>query len=96
MDKDNQNYKHFTIQHQLKNRLRIITPILANDQERGYIFEILLKKRPEITKVRSVFSIGSVAIEFDSSRLPEKNLLILLDAVLGNIGQKAGYGEYSS
>ena len=85
---DSPDYKHFRLQHQLKNRLRIITPVLANDPERGYIFEILLKKRPEITQVRSVFSIGSVAIEFDASRLPKKNLLILLDAVLGNIGQK--------
>ncbi len=85
---DSLHYKHFRLQHQLKNRLRIITPVLAEDPERGYIFEILLKKRPEITRVRSVFAIGSVTIEFDASRLPKKNLLILLDAVLGNIGQK--------
>jgi len=85
---DSLHYKHFRLQHQLKNRLRIITPVLADDPERGYIFEILLKKRPEITRVRSVFAIGSVTIEFDASRLPKKNLLILLDAVLGNIGQK--------
>ena len=85
---DNLNYKHFQLQHQLKNRVRIITPVLVDDPERGYIFEILLKKRPEIKSVRSVFSIGSVAIEFDSERFPKKNLLILLDAVLGNIAQK--------
>jgi Cu+-exporting ATPase len=85
---DNLKYTHFHIQHQLKNRVRIITPVLVDDPERGYIFEILLKKRPEIKQVRSVFSIGSVAIEFDSARFPKKNLLILLDAVLGNIAQK--------
>ena len=88
MDNISEHYKHFHIEHQLKNRIRIITPILVNDPERGYIFEILLQKRPEITKVRSVFDIGSVVIEFDSSRLPQKNLLILLDAVLGNIAKK--------
>ncbi|MDD1621059.1 MAG: heavy metal translocating P-type ATPase [Methylococcaceae bacterium] len=88
MVKDSLNYKNFRLQHQLKNRIRIITPVLTEDPERGYIFEILLKKRPEITKVRSVFAIGSVVIEFDSERLPKKNLLILLDAVLGNIAQK--------
>lgn len=88
MASDNTEYKHFHLQHELKNRIRIITTILKNDPERGYIFEILLKKRPEITLVRSVFDIGSVTIEFDSSRLPKKNLLILLDAVLGNIAQK--------
>ena len=65
-----------------------MSPILKNDQERGYIFEILLKKRPEIKKVRSVYALGSVVIEFDSVRLPKNNLLILLDAVLGNIARK--------
>ncbi|MDD4913764.1 MAG: heavy metal translocating P-type ATPase [Methylococcales bacterium] len=88
MVNDSLSYKHFRLQHQLKNRVRIITPVLVDDPERGYIFEILLKKRPEITRVRSVFSIGSVAIDFDSARFPKKNLLILLDAVLGNIAQK--------
>ncbi|MCQ8128095.1 heavy metal translocating P-type ATPase [Methylomonas rivi] len=88
MDSATPAFKHFQLQHQLKNRIRILTPVLKNDPERGYIFEILLKKRPEITDVRSVFEIGSVAIEFDGSRLPKKNLLILLDAVLGNIAQK--------
>ena len=80
--------KNFQLVHQLTRRIRIISPVLKNDQERGYIFEILLKKRPEIKKIRSVFALGSVVIEFDPTRLPEKNLLILLDAVLGNIARK--------
>lgn len=88
MDSENHSFKHFHIEHQLKNRIRIITPVLTNDPERGYIFEILLRKRQEITAVRSVFDIGSVVIEFDSAKLPQKNLLILLDAVLGNIASK--------
>ncbi len=81
-------YQNFGLVHQLKRRIRIISPILKNDPERGYIFEILLKKRPEIKKVRSVFAIGSVVIEFDDRHLPKQNLLILLDAVLGNIARK--------
>ncbi|MCF7986443.1 MAG: heavy metal translocating P-type ATPase [Methylovulum sp.] len=81
-------YKNFTLVHQLKRRIRIIAPILKNDPERGYIFEILLKKRIEIKRVRSVFDLGSVVIEFDPGRLPKANLLILLDAVLGNLGRK--------
>ncbi len=89
----NQNYNNFHLKHQLKNRVRIITPVLADDPERGYIFEILLKKRPEITRVRSVFAIGSVTIHFDSTRFPRENLLILLDAVLGNIAQKQHVGK---
>jgi Cu+-exporting ATPase len=88
MDSENQPYKHFHLEHQLKNRIRIITSVLINDPERGYIFEILLRKRQEISSVRSVFDIGSVAIEFDAAKLPKKNLLILLDAVLGNIASK--------
>ena len=80
--------KNFQLVHQLSRRIRIMSPILKNDQERSYIFEILLKKRPEIKRVRSVYALGSVVIEFDAAGLPKKNLLILLDAVLGNIAQK--------
>ncbi|OAI13756.1 ATPase P [Methylomonas koyamae] len=80
--------KNFELRHQLRNRVRIVSNVLAGDPERGYILEILLKKRPEIKRVRSVIAIGSVVIEFDSGRLPKKNLLIMLDAVLGNIAQK--------
>jgi len=79
---------HFQLVHQLKRRIRIVSPVLKNDQERSYIFEILLKKRPEIKRVRSVYALGSVVIEFDPTRLPKENLLILLNAVLGNIARK--------
>ncbi len=82
-------FKNFYVAHQLKSRVRIISPILKNDIERGYIFEILLKKRPEIKKVRSVFAIGSVVIEFDPAKLPKENLLILVDAILGNLAKKS-------
>ncbi len=84
-------YQNFSLVHQLKRRIRIVTPVLKNDPERSYIFEILLKKRPEIKKVRTTFALGSVVIEFDPKHLPKVNLLILLDAVLGNIG-KSGKG----
>ncbi len=85
MQKNEQPYKNFKLVHQLKRRIRIVSPVLKNDVERGYIFEILLKKREEIKKVRSAFALGSVVIEFDNKHLPKENLLILLDAVLGNI-----------
>lgn len=88
MDTQSSTPKNFELVHQLTRRIRIMSPILKNDQERGYIFEILLKKRPEIKKVRSVYALGSVVIEFDPTGLPKKNLLILLDAVLGNIARK--------
>ncbi len=88
MDTQTFTPKNFQLVHQLTRRIRIISPILKNDQERGYIFEILLKKRPEIKRIRSVFALGSVVIQFDPKSLPTKNLLILLDAVLGNIARK--------
>jgi len=77
--------KNFHLIHQLSRRIRITSPVLKNDQERCYILEIILKKRPEIKTVRSVYALGSVVIEFDPAGLPKRNLLILLDAVLGNI-----------
>ncbi len=95
MDSTTPLYKNFRLVHQLKRRLRIIAPVLKNDQDRGYIFEILLKKRPEIKRVRSTFALGSVIIEFDPSRLPKANLLILLDTVLGNMSHKSGKGLLS-
>ena len=82
------NYKNFSLVHQLKRRIRIISPVLEKDLERCYIFEILLKKRVAIKSIRTVFSLGSVVIDFDVAQLPKKNLLILLDAVLGNIADK--------
>jgi Cu+-exporting ATPase len=88
MDTKSSSPKNFQLVHQLKRRIRIIAPTLKNDLERGYIFEILLKKRPEIKKIRSVYALGSVVIEFDPIHLPKQNLLILLDAVLGNISRK--------
>jgi len=88
MDSEIASYKNFSLVHQLKRRIRIVSPVLEKDVERCYILEILLKKRSEIKRIRSVFSLGSVVIDFDSSHLPKKNLLILLDAVLGNIAQK--------
>ncbi|MDO9107287.1 MAG: heavy metal translocating P-type ATPase [Methylovulum sp.] len=90
MDTTTAQYKNFILVHQLKRRIRIIAPVLKKDQERGYIFEILLKKRPEIKRVCSTFALGSVVIEFDPGRLPKHNLLILIDAVLGNIAGKHG------
>ena len=87
---------HYKLVHQLTRRVRIISPVLKNDAERGTIFEIILKKRPEIKKVRSVVALGCVIIDFDPVRLPKQNLFILLDAVLGNIGQRKTEAQTAS
>jgi Cu+-exporting ATPase len=80
--------KNFTLYHKIKNRIRICVPILEKDPERTYIFEIILKKRPEIKSMKSVPEIGSVTIYFDQEKLPPEKLLTLLDMVLSNIGKK--------
>jgi Cu+-exporting ATPase len=81
-------YKHFRVLHQLQRRIRIEAPLLRKDGERCYILEILLKKRGEIKKTRSTPALGTVVIEFDSSRLPRANLLRMLDTVLGNLASR--------
>ncbi|MCX7087532.1 MAG: heavy metal translocating P-type ATPase [Methylococcales bacterium] len=93
MNTETPQYKNFQLLHQLNARVRISAPMLKNDSERAYILEILLKKRPEIKQVRSVFAIGSVVIHFDHEALPKKNLLQMLDAVLGNIAKKPSAKE---
>jgi len=89
-------HQHFRLAHQLPRRVRIIAPALKNDPERGYIFAILLKKRPEIKKVKSVFGLGSVVVEFDAQRLPKANLLTMLDAILGNISRKSTQTHFNA
>ncbi|MGR8934651.1 MAG: heavy metal translocating P-type ATPase [Gammaproteobacteria bacterium] len=88
MDTITANFKHFTLRHQLKRRVRIETPVLKNDPERCYVFEILLQKRPEIKRVRSTIALGSVIVEFDPRGLSKAHLLSLLDTVLGNLAHK--------
>ena len=96
-------FKHFTLVHQTKRRVRIIAPSLRKDQERAYVLEIVLRKREGVGAVKSVPSIASVTIHFDPEYLPVANLLQLLDAVIGNIGLKPRqtikaikYKKYSS
>ncbi|MEE9398109.1 MAG: heavy metal translocating P-type ATPase [Methylococcales bacterium] len=79
---------HYSIIHQLRQRIRIIVPSLKKDPERSYILQILLLKRPEIKQVGCVPGIGSITIHFDPIGLPTANLLILLDAIIGNIANK--------
>ena len=79
---------NFHVVHALRRRVRIIAPALHKDPERAYILEILLRKRPEIKRVRAVPAIGSIVIYFDPKRLPRSNLLLMLDRILENIGQR--------
>jgi len=78
-------HKHLRVVHRLAHRLRVVSTLLARQPERCYILEILLRKHPAITGVRTVPEIGSVVVHFDPARLPEERLLATLDAVIGNI-----------
>ena len=74
--------------HELKSRVRMISPVLYKDRERAYVLEILLKKREGILDVRTVPDIASIAVRFNPQKLPKDNLVKTLDAVLGNLGLK--------
>jgi len=39
MDAQTSTLKNFQLVHQLKRRIRILSPVLKNDQERGYILK---------------------------------------------------------
>jgi Cu+-exporting ATPase len=78
-------YRNIRLAHALKRRVRVLAPALARDAERAYILEILLRKHPEVSHVRAVPRIGSVAIHFDERRLPRERLLAVVDAVVGNL-----------
>jgi Cu+-exporting ATPase len=80
--------EHFTVVHALRRRLRVQTPVVLRDRERGYLLEILLGKHPGIARVRAVPQIGSVAVHYDPARLSEAHLLGLLDRVLGNLAAR--------
>ena len=98
MAANSQNPKltHGELVHKLKRRVRIVSPVLEKDPERCYILEILLKKRPGIVDVHSVPAIGSLTVRFDPLTLPSTSLLTVLDALLGNVGQKSSRAEEST
>lgn len=79
---------HGQLVHELKRRVRIITPVIHRDPERAYILEILLKKHDGILDVRTVPGISSVTIAFEPKKVSKPSLFKLLDALLANLGQK--------
>jgi len=85
-DVSNNTLKHCQLIHALRRRVRIEAPALRKDEERTYILEILLRKRDGIKLVRTVSDIGTVVVYFDPRKLPRNSLLMLLDALIGNLG----------
>lgn len=75
----------YRIVHRLSWRLRLVSPVLLRDEEKSYLFEILLRKHPAVRNVRLSPRIGSAAVEYDPRALPEHRLLAVIDAILGNL-----------
>jgi len=63
------------LEHALQRRIRVVIPSLKGDQERFYLLEILLRKRPAIREVRSECRIGSLTIHFDPAAMARADLL---------------------
>ncbi len=63
------------VAHVLQRRIRIVIPALKGDQERFYLLEILLRKRPAIREIRSECRIGSLTIHFDPAAITPADLL---------------------
>lgn len=81
----NAAYRHFRVVHRLRHRLRLLMPGLVGDAERCYILEILLRKYPGLTGLKSVPEIGSLTLFFEPQRLPEVRLLVSVEAIIGKL-----------
>jgi Cu+-exporting ATPase len=67
--------------HALTRRLRVVVPELAKDEERAYLLEILLRKRPAIREVRSEPRIGSFTVHFAPDEISRDELLAAITHV---------------
>jgi P-type Cu+ transporter len=88
MENDNTEYKYFNLVKTWIDRVKVKSLVLRGEPERAYIFQILLNKRPEIRELLITVQNGEIDIKFDAEKLPKINLLIVLDAILGNVAKK--------
>jgi len=91
METGSPKLKHCQLVHQTRHRVRIVAPLLRQDHERAFLYEILLRKHPAILQIRLTAELGSVAVWFDPKSLPPAKLFVLLDAVLGNLGNAPAF-----
>ena len=61
--------------HALTRRVRFVIPALARDEERLYLLEILLRKRPAVREVRSESRIGSLTVHFAPAEIGRDELI---------------------
>lgn len=86
-------YKHFRLIKAWENRVKVVTPVLQNNPERAYIFQVLLNKRPEITELLITVSKGEIDVRFKAESLPKESLLTAMDAILGNVNKKETFDK---
>ncbi|MDQ5959675.1 MAG: copper-transporting P-type ATPase [Pseudomonadota bacterium] len=61
--------------HALTRRIRVVVPELCRDEERIYLLEILLRKRPAVREVKSEPRIGSLTLHFAPEEISRDDLL---------------------
>lgn len=81
-------YKHFKLIKAWENRVKVLSPVIQDNPERAYIFQVLLNKRPEITELLITVDKGEIDVRFIPESLPKESLLSAMDAVLGNVSKK--------
>jgi Cu+-exporting ATPase len=76
--------------HALQRRIRVVIPALKGDQERFYLLEILLRKRPAIREIRSECRIGSLTIHFDPAAIARADLLAAVTQIANVLAHSPG------
>jgi Cu+-exporting ATPase len=75
------------VAHVLQRRIRVVIPALKGDQERFYLLEILLRKRPAVREIRSECRIGSLTIHFDPAAISRTDLLAAVTQIATVLGR---------
>ncbi|WP_305907252.1 cation transporter [Methylomarinum sp. Ch1-1] len=80
--------KNFTLVKTWENRIKAVSPVLKDEPDRAYIFQILLNKRPEISELQISVKSGEIDIRYDAEKMPRAALLKAMDAMLANVAKK--------
>ncbi len=81
--------QNFTLKTQWTKRVEIQSDILQTTPELIFIFETLLKKRPEIIQVSVNRQSGVAIIDFNADKLSKDSLFNIVDVILGNLKSKS-------
>ena len=82
-------HQNFTLKSQWAKRVEIQSDILQTSPDLVFIFETLLKKRPEITQLSVNRHNGVAIIDFNADKLSTDSLFDIVDVILGNLKSKS-------